>query len=64
MKVHCSDCPEEIEVEVDDLDLVDQEVCPCGHSVVIVSVAEFVPIETPSGKLIEFPRRPGLDRAA
>jgi hypothetical protein len=44
MTVLCSGCAEEYEVTVEDLDDVEREVCPCGYSVVALSVAGFEPI--------------------
>lgn len=40
--VYCSDCGEDAEVLVEDLDDVDAEVCPCGYGFVIVRVAAHV----------------------
>jgi hypothetical protein len=40
----CSDCAEEVEVVVEDLDELEREVCACGYSFVILSVAEFEPV--------------------
>jgi hypothetical protein len=40
----CSDCAEEVEVLVEDLDELEREVCACGYSVVVLSVAEFEPL--------------------
>lgn len=63
--VVCSSCTEETDVVVEDLDAVDREVCPCGYSYVVVSVAEFEPVEIKGGQLIELrPRRDDLERAA
>ena len=60
--VVCSSCAEETEVLVDDLDDVGREVCPCGYSYVILSVAEFEPVEIGGAEVIELrPReRPRL----
>lgn len=61
----CSDCTEETEVVVENLDDADREVCECGYSYVVVSVAEFEPVETAAGQLIQLrPRRDHLERAA
>ena len=50
---------------VEDLDAVEREVCPCGYSYVVLSVAEFEPVEIEGGQLIELRPRPGkLQRAA
>jgi hypothetical protein len=59
IKVHCSACPEETEVVVDDLDAVEREVCDCGYNFVVVSVAEFSPVHGGSGKLLALPERHG-----
>jgi hypothetical protein len=42
--VVCSDCAEEVEVLVEDLDELEREVCACGYSAVVVSVAAFEPL--------------------
>ena len=63
--VVCSSCTEETDVVAEDLEAVDREVCPCGYSYVVVSVAEFEPVEIQGGQLIELRRRDdGLKRAA
>lgn len=63
--VVCSSCAEETDVLVDDLDAAEREVCPCGYSYVVVSVAEFEPVEIEGGQLIELrPRPDDLKRAA
>ena len=63
--VVCSSCAEEADVVVKDLDGVEREVCPCGYSYVVVSVAEFEPVEIEGGQLIELRRQPDdLKRAA
>jgi hypothetical protein len=63
--VVCSSCAEEIDVEVEDLDAVEREVCECGYSYVILSVAEFEPVYAEGGQLIELrPRPDDLKRAA
>jgi hypothetical protein len=63
--VVCSDCPEETEVLVASLDDVEREVCECGYSYVVVSVAEFEPVHAKGGQLIQLRPRPGdLKRAA
>jgi hypothetical protein len=55
--VVCSSCAEETEVVVDDLDGVGREVCACGYSYVILSVAEFEPVEVKGGQVIQLRRR-------
>lgn len=63
--VVCSSCAEETDVVVENLDDVDREVCPCGYSYVVVSVAEFEPVEIKGGQLIELrPRSDDLKHAA
>lgn len=63
--VVCSSCAEETEVVAEDLDAVDREVCPCGYSYVVLSIAEFEPMHGKGGQLIQLRRRPdGLERAA
>jgi hypothetical protein len=47
--VLCSGCGDEYEVAVDDLDDVEREVCPCGYSLIVLSVAGF---ETVYGTLV------------
>ncbi|HVY95920.1 MAG TPA: hypothetical protein VHA54_03065 [Solirubrobacterales bacterium] len=53
--VVCSSCGEEAEVVVEELDDVDREVCPCGYSYVVVSVAGFEPVHVRGGEVIELP---------
>lgn len=62
--VVCSSCAEESDVVVEKLDDVDREVCECGYSFVVLSVAGFEPVEIRGGKLIELRRRDDLDLAA
>ena len=62
--VSCSGCKEDSEVVVEELDDVDREVCPCGYSYVVLSVAAYEPVYAERGKLIELPRRRKLTRAA
>jgi hypothetical protein len=63
--VVCSSCAEETEVVVEKLDDVEREVCECGYSYVVVSVAEFEPVYAEGGQLIELrPRPDDLKRAA
>jgi hypothetical protein len=63
--VVCSSCAEETAVVVENLDHVEREVCECGYSYVVVSVAEFEPVEIEGGQLIELrPRPDDLKRAA
>jgi methyl coenzyme M reductase subunit D len=44
LTVFCSGCNEESEVTVEDLEEVEREVCPCGYSVIVLSVASFEPL--------------------
>ncbi|HZO05425.1 MAG TPA: hypothetical protein VFB52_03495 [Solirubrobacterales bacterium] len=62
--VVCSACAEEIEVEVENLDDVDREVCECGYGFVVLAVAEFEPVHADQGELIELPRRREIRRRA
>jgi hypothetical protein len=55
--VVCSDCGEEAEVLVDDLDALEREVCACGYSYVVLAVAGFEPVYANEGELIAFPVR-------
>jgi ribonuclease PH len=64
VNVVCSSCAEESDVLVEDLDAVEREVCECGYSFVVLSVAEFEPVEIRGGQLIELRRRDDLDLAA
>jgi hypothetical protein len=64
LKVFCSGCAEESEILVENLDDVEREVCECGYSFVVLSVAEFEPVEIRGGQLIELRRRDDLDLAA
>lgn len=62
--VVCSACEEENEVIVEELDDVDREVCPCGYSYVVLSVAEFEPLHAQQAEVHHLPRRPKLPKAA
>ena len=57
VSVVCSSCAEESEVVVEDLDEVGREVCGCGYSYVVLSVAEFEAVEIEGGQVIELRRR-------
>lgn len=57
MTIVCSSCTEESDVVVETLDDVDREVCECGYSYVVVSVAEFEPVEIAGAEVIELRRR-------
>ena len=62
--VACSGCEEETEVVVEELDHVDREVCPCGYSYVVLTVASFEPVYAERAQVIEMPRRRKLSAAA
>lgn len=62
--VVCSACAEEVEVEVENLDEVDREVCECGYDFVVLSVVDFEPVYAEQGELIELPRRREIHRHA
>jgi hypothetical protein len=62
--VACSDCAEESEVLIEDLDELEREVCACGYSCVVLSVAGFEPVHRQPGELVELPQRRQLTRAA
>jgi hypothetical protein len=57
LTVVCSSCAEETEAVVGSLEDVEREVCPCGYSYVVLSVAEFEPVEIKGGEVIELRRR-------
>jgi len=57
MTVVCSSCAEETETVVENLEDVEREVCPCGYSYVVLSVAEFEAVEIAGGEVIELRRR-------
>lgn len=62
--VLCSGCAEETEVVVDDLDRLAREVCPCGYSYVVLSVASFEPVYAEDGELVVLAPRGDLPLAA
>lgn len=63
--VVCSSCAEEREVVVDDLeDELDREVCSCGYSYVVLSIAAFEPARSERAELIELPAQRKLPLAA
>jgi len=53
----CSACAEETEAVVENLDDVEREVCGCGYSFVVLSVAEFEPVEIKGGEVIKLRRQ-------
>ncbi len=55
--VVCSSCAQESDVVVESLEDVEREACGCGYSFVVVSVAEFEPVEIKGGEVIELRRR-------
>jgi len=55
--VVCSDCGEEAEILVEDLDALEREVCACGYSCIVLAVAGFEPVYAEEGELIAFPAR-------
>ena len=57
MTVVCSSCAEETEAVVENLEDVEREVCECGYSFVVLSVAEFEPVEVAGAEVIELRRR-------
>jgi hypothetical protein len=62
--VACSSCEDEAEVLVAELDDVEREVCPCGYSYVILTVADFEPVDVEGAQVVELPRRRKLPAAA
>lgn len=64
MTVLCSDCAEEAEIVVKDLDDFEREVCTCGYGFVVLSVAGFEPVHAEVGELVELSRRSDLSVAA
>ena len=60
----CSGCAEESEVVVGNLDHVEREACPCGHSFVVLSVASFEPVYAEDGELVVLAPRSDLPLAA
>lgn len=64
LTVACSACKEENEVVIEDLDEVDREVCPCGYSYVVLSVASFEPVYAEQAEIVKLPRRRRLPKAA
>jgi hypothetical protein len=64
LTIVCSSCAEESQVEVKDLDDVEREVCECGYSYVVLSVAHFEPVHAEGGELIELRPRGDISLAA
>ena len=57
LTIVCSSCAEESEVVVESLEDVEREVCECGYSFIVLSVAEFEPVEIAGAEVIELRRR-------
>jgi hypothetical protein len=62
--VLCSSCAEGSEVLVGTVDDVKREVCECGYSFVVLSVASFEPVYAEDGDLVELSPRSDLSLAA
>jgi len=62
--VVCSSCAEESEAVVEDLDHVEREVCECGYSYVVLSVAAFEAVQVEGGEVVELRRRRDMPLAA
>jgi hypothetical protein len=62
--VVCSSCAEESEVVVENLGDVEREVCACGYSFVVLSVAAFAPVEIQGAEVVELRRRSNASLAA
>jgi hypothetical protein len=63
LTIVCSSCAEESDVVVDELEDVEREVCECGYSYVVLSVAGFEALAA-KGELIELRRRDDVSLAA
>jgi hypothetical protein len=63
MTIVCSSCAEESELVVENLEDVEREACECGYSFVVLSVAEFEPVEIAGAEVIELRQRE-LERLA
>jgi len=57
MTIVCSGCAEESELVVENLEDVEREACECGYSFVVLSVAEFEPVEIAGAEVIELRQR-------
>lgn len=64
VSVFCSGCPEDSEVVVPSVDDIEREVCDCGYSFVVLSVASFEPLYAEDGQLVELHPRSDLSLAA
>ncbi len=56
LTIVCSGCAEESELVVEDVEDVEREACECGYSFVVLSVAEFEPVEVAGAEVIELRR--------
>jgi len=57
LTIVCSNCAEESELVVENLEDVEREACECGYSFVVLSVAEFEPVEVAGAEVIELRQR-------
>jgi hypothetical protein len=57
LTIVCSSCAEESELVVGNLEDVEREACECGYSFVVLSVAEFEPVEIAGAEVIELRQR-------
>ena len=64
LTIVCSSCAEESEAVVENLEDVEREVCECGYSYVVLSVAHFEPVHVEGGELIELRQRRDISLAA
>jgi hypothetical protein len=62
--VTCSSCAEEADVVVEDLDDLERQVCPCGYSHVVLSIAAFEPVHARCAELTKLPAPRKLPLAA
>lgn len=62
--VVCSSCAEEAEVVVEDLDDLERQICPCGYSCVVLTIAAFESIYSEGAELIKLPASRKLPLAA
>ena len=49
VSVVCSDCEEELELMVDELDDVERAACPCGYAYVVLAIAGCEQVAAPAG---------------
>jgi hypothetical protein len=62
--VLCSGCGEESEVVVEAVDDIEREVCPCGYSFAVLSVASFEPVYAEHGQVLELRSQSVISLAA